>query len=216
MADRIQFRQDTAANWNHVNPVLLKGEIGYIEDSINQFKMGDGIHKFSELPLYGFDGVQITLENLSDQVKEYILANAGGAGSDIVNYPDGEDTAAREVAGVETIGFADREYTATPAYNGMGYVYLRKQISNNDNILVQTMMNKINTIYEIRYVHNLLGRTIIVPTGCVLLFKGGGLVNGTLEGQNTKIVAINDNCIGVTLTGTWSNSQIDSNWIITE
>lgn len=38
---RIQLRRDTSNNWTSVNPVLLKGEIGYETDT-NYIKIGDG------------------------------------------------------------------------------------------------------------------------------------------------------------------------------
>lgn len=54
--DRIQFRRDTLDNWNSVNPILLEGEIGYVLDDPNLYKMGDGIHTWDQLSFRGFDG----------------------------------------------------------------------------------------------------------------------------------------------------------------
>jgi hypothetical protein len=56
MADRIQQRRDTAARWSQYNPILLEGEVGYVTDNPNQYKIGDGVHTWNELPLRGFDG----------------------------------------------------------------------------------------------------------------------------------------------------------------
>ena len=56
MADRIQFRRDTAARWAQYNPILLEGEAGYVTDNPNQYKIGDGVHAWNDLPLRGFDG----------------------------------------------------------------------------------------------------------------------------------------------------------------
>lgn len=42
MADKIQFRRDTAARWASVNTILLSGEIGLVTDSENKYKLGDG------------------------------------------------------------------------------------------------------------------------------------------------------------------------------
>lgn len=42
--------------WQKHNPVLMEGEIGYIKDRRNQYKIGDGIHTWNELELQGFDG----------------------------------------------------------------------------------------------------------------------------------------------------------------
>ena len=59
MADRIQQRRDTAARWAQYNPVLLEGEVGYVTDDSNQYKIGDGVHTWNELPLRGFDGTLV-------------------------------------------------------------------------------------------------------------------------------------------------------------
>lgn len=57
MADRIQLRRDTAANWAAVNPVLADGEIGLEQDS-GQFKLGDGVTAYTALPYGGLQGPQ--------------------------------------------------------------------------------------------------------------------------------------------------------------
>ena len=56
MADRIQQRRDTKARWEQFNPVLLEGEVGYVLDDVNRYKIGDGIHAWNDLPYRGFDG----------------------------------------------------------------------------------------------------------------------------------------------------------------
>ena len=56
MADLIQFRGDTALRWASINPVLAEREIGLVTDSKGQFKIGDGVSKWNDLSLWGFDG----------------------------------------------------------------------------------------------------------------------------------------------------------------
>lgn len=67
MADIIQFRRDTAERWMRFNPVLRDGELGIVTDNHNQFKIGDGMHAWNDLPLRGFNGniVQETGEDES-------------------------------------------------------------------------------------------------------------------------------------------------------
>jgi len=48
VADRIQMRRDTKANWLSVDPVLARGEFG-VETDTNQFKIGDGVRPYSQL-----------------------------------------------------------------------------------------------------------------------------------------------------------------------
>lgn len=59
MADRIQMRRDTAARWQQFNPILLEGEVGYVLDNPNQYKIGDGVRNWNDLPLRGFDGTLV-------------------------------------------------------------------------------------------------------------------------------------------------------------
>lgn len=80
----------------------------------------------------------------------------------------------------------EKTYTSG-SYNGMGRVVLRKNLVNGVNTLVQTMINKSNTIYIIQYDFT-LGEDIIVPENCVLKFDGGSLVSNTIKGQGTKLV----------------------------
>ena len=54
--DRIQFRRDALAQWSKINPVLLEGEVGFVLDDPNKYKVGDGIHAWDDLPLRGFNG----------------------------------------------------------------------------------------------------------------------------------------------------------------
>lgn len=69
MADRIQNRRDTAARWAQFNPVLLEGETGYVTDNPNQYKIGDGVHTWNELPLRGYNGTIVeSFGNSSDEV----------------------------------------------------------------------------------------------------------------------------------------------------
>lgn len=52
MADIIQIRRDTAANWTTVNPVLADGEIG-LEKDTGYWKVGDGSTAWGSLQYVG-------------------------------------------------------------------------------------------------------------------------------------------------------------------
>lgn len=55
MADKIQFRGDTRAKWLEVDPILSEREFA-IETDTRQFKIGDGVLKYSELEYGGLAG----------------------------------------------------------------------------------------------------------------------------------------------------------------
>lgn len=49
---RIQFRRDSAADWSSINPILLKGELGF-EETTGLFKWGNGTSPWNALPYFG-------------------------------------------------------------------------------------------------------------------------------------------------------------------
>ena len=64
MADLIQFRRDTLERWKSFNPILAEGELGLVLGEANQYKIGDGVHAWNDLPMKGFNGN--ILEKLGD------------------------------------------------------------------------------------------------------------------------------------------------------
>lgn len=56
MADRLQVRRDTAADWTSSNPTLAEGEPG-LEIGTGKIKYGDGVTAWTSLP-YASEGPQ--------------------------------------------------------------------------------------------------------------------------------------------------------------
>lgn len=106
----------------------------------------------------------------------------------VVNNPDNEDIQSVGEVGKEVIQFADKQYNHSN-FSGLGRIYLRKNISDGKNLLVQTMLPSASTIYIIQYDYDLNGATINIPSNCVLNFQGGSLKNGKIVGDNTVIKA---------------------------
>ena len=54
----LQFKRGTAARWSTVNPVLAKGEPGFVYDK-NKIKIGDGVTPWNQLPYFeGSSGIE--------------------------------------------------------------------------------------------------------------------------------------------------------------
>lgn len=157
----------------------------------------------------------VEYRHLSENLKQ--LFNKGN----ITNFPDEEDLTSDGVA----LSFKDREYQPEN-FSGLGRVILRKNIvkigEEYKNILTQSMINKENTIYEIRYDFDLNGQEITIPKGCVLDFQGGSLNNGSIIGnkcvintsQKRVFININIKEIGnkeiLSLWFDWSNINLNS------
>ena len=157
-----------------------------------------------------------TQEVKIDPVTGKLYTQPGGEGGvEIVNNPDEEDLHSIEKsADVHVLQFADKEYNES-SFSGLGRVYLRKNISGGKNVLTQAMMNKANTRYIIQYDYDLDGATITMPTGCTLDFQGGGLKNGTISGNNTKISSGLQKIFhsGIILSGNWNVIEIYPEWL---
>lgn len=98
----------------------------------------------------------------------------------------------------------DRAYDEA-SFSGKGYKILRKNIVEGKNILTQDMINKPNTIYEIRYDFDLNGATISIPDNSLLKFNKGFIDNGVLEGNYSSILSEPIQIFGQSL-------KLEKNW----
>lgn len=91
MADIIQIRRDTAANWTSANPTLAQGELG-LETDTNKFKVGDGSTAWTSVGyLIDTSDYLLSSNNLSDLASSATaLTNLGlTATATELNYTDG-------------------------------------------------------------------------------------------------------------------------------
>lgn len=74
-----------------------------------------------------------------------------------------------------------------------------------------------NSQYVIKSTIDLHGNTLIVPERCVLVFKKNGkLINGTLIGNETKIRSLKDQCLGISIKGSWITPKICDSYFDSE
>lgn len=72
-------------------------------------------------------------------------------------------------------------------------IILKKNLVNGVNTLIQSMINKSNTIYVIKY-DFIIGENITVPANCILDFYGGSIKgSNTITFNNTIIKTTNNN-----------------------
>ena len=76
---RLRGRNDTEANWQQANPILLKGEPAYSTDKNNRYKIGDGTSHWDELEYAGYKiGENITETNNTLSITSENVENALG------------------------------------------------------------------------------------------------------------------------------------------
>lgn len=113
MTIRTQQRNDTAANFTSVNPVLRVGEIG-LENDTGLFKFGDGTTVWTGLP-YSVSGGASTVEyiSLSESTTDTQLGAGTGIGTlTTINF-DTED----ENTNTDNFSLASNEVTIVEAGN---------------------------------------------------------------------------------------------------
>lgn len=134
----------------------------------------------------------IGIEDLSPEVISYLL---GIRTTGIL--PNSEDLKFNDK---NELSFADRK-ASEEEYLGYGYVYMRKNIVDKTNLLEQHMIDKENTIYDVRYTYDLDGQTINIPSNTVLdLTSGGAFKNGKIRvGENVviKVFRMDQICVDV-------------------
>lgn len=70
MADMIQIRRDTAANWTSANPILAQGELG-AETDTSKIKIGDGTTAWASLSYLIDAGGYLTAAAIGSTVQAY-------------------------------------------------------------------------------------------------------------------------------------------------
>ena len=82
--------------------------------------------------------------------------------------------------------------------------------SERKNVLTQNMINKPNTIYEIRYNFNLNDEIITIPENCILKFNGGNVYGGTINFNRCFLegsISLQCKCLGQYL-----NTELNPRW----
>ena len=105
----------------------------------------------------------------------------------------------------------NRNYEPTE-FSGKGYKVLEKNIQTIDgvkkNILTADMINKPNTIYEIRYDFDLDGKIITIPKNCILHFISGKFYNGSISMDNTIVSTLYEDVLSeINISGNYYNIQ---------
>lgn len=119
LTTRIVSRNDTQANWESVDPILLKGELG-VEVDTNRIKVGDGVNHWTALSYIGADTNQIqTLINASEDNFYTVVRNTDESDDAAIARALGEALANKgDIAVIKTALGTEPE-----SYSFMGYVY---------------------------------------------------------------------------------------------
>lgn len=127
MADRIQLRRDTEANWIETDPILAQGEIAVTLDDLDtepKFKIGDGLTLWSVLPYFGgteLTQIQSDWNQANDLLADYIKNKpTGTADGDVLTWDETTGTWLPEQPTIMTLPAG--EISQTLKHNGTDWV----------------------------------------------------------------------------------------------
>ena len=95
--DHIILKYKTEADWLATDPVILEGEFAVVLDRSGNYKMGDGVKKFSELPysiglLTGGLSIEIDDSKIVERVTQQITDTGANETTTDTESSTGTDT----------------------------------------------------------------------------------------------------------------------------
>ncbi len=157
MAERIQIRRDTPANWAAQNPVLAQGEPGY--DLDNQvMKVGDGVKHWADLPDIQTTGLAGHIDD-DDNPHKVTAAQAGAdpagtASSAVTSHEEAEDPHSQYIQKVTGKGLSTEDYT-TSEKDKLAGIEAAAQVNQVNNVDGQTGEVDLSSSYERKRQNNL-------------------------------------------------------------
>lgn len=201
-----QYNDVSPSNWTNIDYWL---PMDYTNKYAGWFDNEEALYDsvpFPKVGMYAYVGNSATSAIIYRcYVDKTWQATEDKAFGGVVNLADEEDITSKQ----NKLKFKDKEYNPAQ-YNGMGRIYLRKNIVGGINILTQTMMQATNTIYIIQYDYDLQGKTITIPENCVLQFEGGSFSNGKILFNNTTLDG--NIIINCSFDGKICNDRLNINW----
>lgn len=138
--ERIQFRRDTKARWLEIDPILMEGEWG-LETDTRCGKIGDGVHKYSELE-YGYVVNNIT-QMLGDSKSLVMSQDAITSILGVRRYPEFSEEETY-IPG-DVVSFDGKIYRFITDHSGSWNESRVQEISILDNHVV--LWNELDNLY---------------------------------------------------------------------
>lgn len=194
-------KKDGSFDWQKGIPQTLVNFISNLQiDDASTKEYVDG--KFSESKSYTTLKFNEEKQRASDaeQILQNQITNLTPLiinGGTFTNYPD--DDTIEENNGLLSI----KSISATLQTKGIRIVKALEDITD--------VITDIDTLYVIKNKFDLNGETLEIPSGCILDFQGGYIDNGTIVGDDTKVLYVGTP-LGkdLVIEGTWNIPVIES------
>jgi hypothetical protein len=215
MAQKIQLRRDTAANWTAANPILAQGEVGYEIDT-SKDKVGDGVTAWNSRPYTGVatagwtqTGTGAVSRTVDSKLKDVVSVKDFGAVGDGV----ADDTAAIQAAltslGTNGTLLLEGKFKVTSSLVKTGIEYLEIKGSKDALIISSGAIDVFDLTLQDAQRRVVIKDLNIYPSGtqATSIFKISGLYSASSAYSN--LIASNITCNNLNGgTGTTSTAKV--------
>jgi hypothetical protein len=201
MADKIQLRRDTAANWTSNNPTLSQGEQGFETDT-SKMKIGDGSTAWT-----GLDYFADTASGGGSGGGSFEATASGtlADGSTLVLNTDGTVSVVLEEGESAGAGTSSVFETADTRY-------VSATFDSNSNKVVIAYQDDVNSKYGTAVVGTVTGKSISFGSPVVFASSYVETIKATFDSNSNKVVIAytnNSNSFyGTAIVGTVSGTSI--------
>jgi hypothetical protein len=202
MADKIQLRRDTAANWTSNNPTLSQGEQGFETDT-SKMKIGDGSTAWT-----GLDYFADTASGGGSGGGSFEATASGtlADGSTLVLNTDGTVSVVLEEGESAGAGTSSVFETADTRY-------VSATFDSNSNKVVIAYQDDVNSKYGTAVVGTVTGKSISFGSPVVFASSYVETIKATFDSNSNKVVIVyidrtNDLYRGHAVVGTVSGTSI--------
>ena len=201
MANRIQLRRDTAANWTRENPILSQGEPGF-DLTANKMKVGDGVTAWTDLDYASGSGASFDYSTL----QEGVSIPVGGVTSITGNHDTNTGVGLTSESWAQLMWVPDTSAVTLDviADGGPGYVYNWAYVDDQGFFIT----NHVNTATH-QWQFNTSGH-LTLPSGGLIknsdgsTYGGGGSVGDRLTaGTTATLVLLDDGTLKLTHPTEW-------------
>lgn len=232
MSYKLKLRNDTKANWESVNPVLLDGEMAVVDyygnGVYNMYKIGDGSTSFNSLPYYPYDSTKLYQSRVykdaglidNNQLMEWLMNQNQNLINEALFYWDGvggTKYASGKASKIYSFNGTNDAVQANSAYQP----YVGGTIAPNESLKIKGFSGSVDRYLELTPISFTGSQAFTLSYDVKLNSTVSNPINTIISNNTTATILymysnkLDVRFAGVDVTNFYSNSEVGKNINIT-